>query len=398
MPDRQLGDWIESYIDYTQEQESPEKLHLWTAFAVLSAAARRQIWMRRGFSRLYTNIYVLIVAESARIRKSTAMDIGVDLLREAFPGKDELRVLTGKTTPEGMVKQLNRATVIFKDENKPHEPTVNVRSDCLIHADELATLFGYDKNSASRMAILLTEGYACKTEYRHTTSKEGSIVLKNMYPVLLAGTDPRNLKVLPEEAVGGLIGRLIFVTAQSKRKSIAWPEETENISELGKKLRSDLRVIGSLEGEIKPTLSAKKVFEEWYNALSNTTADDPRIDAFHERCHDTALKIAMLISISQSNQLIVTEQHIAVGIEIIEKQLPEFSRVMNWAGVTIYAQNRAKLIDLLKRHGGACTKAMVMKVLAVTLDDITTLEESLIAEGTMTAVKIGRDMIYKIKD
>ena len=59
---RQLDDWLDSYLDFTTGNESPEKLHLWTALALLSAAVKRQIWMDRGFYKLYTNIYVLMVA------------------------------------------------------------------------------------------------------------------------------------------------------------------------------------------------------------------------------------------------------------------------------------------------------------------------------------------------
>ena len=222
---RQLSDWLDSYLDYTSDQESPEKLHLWTGLAVLSAVLRRRVWMDRAFYHLFPNIYVLIVAESARIRKSTAMKIGLTLMENSVK---DVYTLGDAMTPEGLVKALNRPPTVKANEEEPDKPFITpVRSDIMIHADELANLFGYDRLRASKMAILLTRIYESPEKYEHTTKTDTKILLRNLYPTLLAGTDPRNLKVLPEEAVGGLIGRLIFVTAREKRRAIAWPERSD---------------------------------------------------------------------------------------------------------------------------------------------------------------------------
>src|SRR6266436_9614945 len=111
---RKLENWLESYLKYTSKQESPEKLHFWTGLSVLSSALKRQVWMDLSFFKLYPNIYVLLVAESAKSRKSISMDTGVNLIRDAVP---DLYYISGSLTPEGLLKHMNRVKVVSNTKN-----------------------------------------------------------------------------------------------------------------------------------------------------------------------------------------------------------------------------------------------------------------------------------------
>lgn len=388
---RALTDWLAGYLDFTKDHESPEKIHLWTGFTILSAALRRQIYMDRGFYKLYPNLFVLIVAESAKLRKSVAMDIGISLLKTAVP---DVFIMQGRMTPEGLVKNLNRATVITVS----RATKIRQDSHVLIHADELATLFGYDRASASRMAVLLTELYASKDYYPHTTSKEGVVDIYNSYPTLLSATDPHNLKVLPEDAVAGLIGRLVIITAARRRKPVAWPEPSEESKLIREKLIEDLKQISSLHGVIVPTPDARKFFTNWYEKQSEVSLGDPRSDAFHERCHDTALKLAMLISLSRNDSLIVDVEHMAGGVAIIEKQLPEISRILSWAGSTTHSQYRARFIDLLRRNKGVNTRKVMIRAMGISIVDFDAIESALLQEGSIDRRTLSGEIYYQLID
>ncbi len=394
MSDRKLGDWLVAYLEYTQKQESPEKLHLWTGLSILSAALKRQVWMQRVKYKLYTNIYVLLVADSATQKKSTAMDIGINLIRDAVP---DLYYISGSMTPEGLLKHMNRVKVVANENGKP---LIQFDSHVLIHADELAELFGFDRQRASRFTILLTKIYGAQAEHTHTLATEGQLLLRNLYPTLLAGTDPRNLKVLPEEAVAGLLGRLIFVTTDEHREPIAWDKSTqrEMLADtlLYERLKTDLCSISQLSGEIVPTQEAKDYFEEWYVRHTKAVVEDPRIDAFRARCHDTALKIAVLLSLSQSNSMSLELQHVKKAIEYIEQQIPEFGRVAGWAVASVYAQNRARFLDTLRRQGNVGTRRQMLKLMALPLEEIMILESSLEAEHSITIRISGKNMFYKL--
>ena len=391
MSERKLSDWLESYLIYTEKQESPEKLHFWVGLSVLSAALKRQVWIDKGYYKLYPNIYVLLVAESAMLRKSTAMDIGIKLVRAAVP---DLYYISGSMTPEGLLKHMNRVKVISNEQGKPH---IQFDSHVLIHADELAELFGFDRQRASRFTILLTKIYGAQTEHTHTLATEGQLLLRNLYPTLLAGTDPRNLKVLPEEAVAGLIGRLVFVTASEKRKPIAWPHPSDDDNKLYELLKYDLHTISQLRGELTVTPDAHARFEDWYVHHAETPEEDSRLDAFRERCHDTALKIAILLSVSATDNLTLTDSDMEKGIGYIEKQIPEFAKIANWVVSSTYAQNRARFIDTLRRQGGVGMRKQMLKLMALPLEEILALEASLESEGTVTLRLSGKNVFYKLE-
>ena len=324
------------------------------------------------------------------------MEMGLSLLNDAVP---DIAIISGSTTPEGLIKHMNRQTVIPNNNGKG--ATIHHDSHILIHADELATLFSYDRTRASRMAILLTEIYSSKTLHLHTTARDGQVPLHNLYPTLLAATDPRNLKVLPEEAVGGLIGRLIFVNAKDRRHITAWADPSKENKKLRNQLIADLFRISNLTGQFTASEEARKIFTGWYEKMSQIRIEDPRLDAFHERCHDTALKIAMLICVSQAEDLTITSKHMAAGIAFIEAQMPEFGRVINWASATTYAQNRAKLIDAMRRSGGVSSKRLLMKALALPYDEFDILVTSLLTEGTIVEARViqmgdKKELIYQL--
>src|SRR5438045_1292918 len=92
MADHRLcQDWLASYLEWTSEQESPESLHLWTGLVCISAAVRRKLFISLEHGTVYPNLYVIIVAESAKIRKSTAAGMGMKILFEAFPDMKFMR-------------------------------------------------------------------------------------------------------------------------------------------------------------------------------------------------------------------------------------------------------------------------------------------------------------------
>ena len=93
--------WLEKYLEYTEDQESPSIFHLWVGLSLISAVLGRRVWIDRGYYFLFPNLYVVLVAGSARARKSTALGIGVGLLKKA--GVD-VNIISQKITPEAFIK------------------------------------------------------------------------------------------------------------------------------------------------------------------------------------------------------------------------------------------------------------------------------------------------------
>lgn len=389
-PDRLLSNWIADYLEFTSEQESPESLHLWTAISVLSAALRRRVWIEHEYYTIFPNIYVIIVAASARVRKSTAMDIGRDIFLKALP---DASVFRDSGTAQGLIKMLNKPMKIQKGDVLAEEQ----QSPVAIFADEVANLFSYEKGRASTMVIFLTRTYGCPSVYDHTTVRDSVVRLHNLYPTLLGGTDPHNLKVLPEDAVGGLTGRLMWVIESQRRTdNPGWKKKDGTSTKrrlLYEALIHDLRVVSSLYGEVEVTDDAQALYNKWYRGLSQRDTKDPEADAFFQRCHTTAIKLSMIISIAQSNSLIVNAPQMEAAIALIEAQLPAIKRVTMWSGTSIFEQLRAKFFHFIAKTGGACTRRAALKHLGVSADDFDKLIATLIQDGSLhVPAKLGSEI------
>src|SRR5882762_4893438 len=98
--------FLDLYMEYTQLQESPERFHLWTGITILAAAMGRKCYLDKGYYRLYPNLFVILVAGSAKCRKSTGVNIGIDLVKALLPDIPSIKVISGKITPERFINEL----------------------------------------------------------------------------------------------------------------------------------------------------------------------------------------------------------------------------------------------------------------------------------------------------
>jgi hypothetical protein len=79
---RELKDWLESYLDYTENSESPISYHTWCGLSVIAGALQRKVYLRWGLGRvIYPNVYAVLVGASGRTRKGVAIGIAKDFLK-----------------------------------------------------------------------------------------------------------------------------------------------------------------------------------------------------------------------------------------------------------------------------------------------------------------------------
>lgn len=382
MPDhRLLQDWLQGYLDYTATQESPESLHLWTALSVISSALRRRVFIEHEYYKIYPNTYVILVAESARVRKSTAMDLGRDILLDACP---DIKIMRDSMTSQGLIKALNKKTNIVDGNGQIKE---EMRSDVSIFADEVANLFSYDKIRAAQMVIFLTRSYSCPAIYDHTTARDSTVRLHNLYPVFLGGTDPHNLKVLPPDAIGGLTGRIIWVIERERRhNNPGWKRDSESATRralIKEMLIHDLQRIAALEGEVTVADDAQNLYDSWYEALSSRGNTDPSVDAFYQRCHTTALRLAILKCVSETDSLRLSIKHMRAGIALIEQQLPEMQRINMWAGSSDFEVKRAKYVSFLINNKNVTTRSVLLKHMGIQAEEFDKITYTLVQDGTV---------------
>ncbi len=380
---REVDNWLASYMEYSKTHEAPEVFHFWTAAAVLSGAIRRNIWLDRGFYKLFPNLYIVLIAESAKLRKSTAIGIGIPLLR----GVEEAQIIHERITAEKLIECLNR----------------NIRGQpdgtAFILAPELTVFLGGDDLNSRKLIAFLVSVHEGKDEWEYATIARDRRTLKNVLLTVIGASTPEWMRQIPEDAVGGgFAGRVIWVGAEKRRFSVAWPKVTKEEQDLKIKLTKTLQVISELRGEFTVSMEAYRLFDEWYGSIAEP--DDPRIAGFIERMHDQALRVGMILSVAEGNSLVLEGAHIKRAIELLEGVARFMPRVLSFVGTSEHSRDAERILGQLQRaqrselpHG----QLLAMNSWKLSAEDFRKVMQTLSERDEVEVIEVGRKTIYKVK-
>lgn len=331
---RKLKNWLKAYRDYIIRHESPSIFHFWVSSQMITTALRRNVWINRGAYTIYPNQFVILVARSGSCRKSVSMEIGLDLIDEI----ENIHILHERMTVEGLMDKMQRVNVL---------PDGRVIPDgsILIHADELSNLFGKASYISDLMSFL-TAGYSSRTKLDFLTRSRGLGSVRNPCISLLAGTTPDSMsEIFPSLTLAsGLIGRILLVVGERGERI---PKPKLKVSSRPA-LIHDLTEISKLYGEMTVTDEAEEAFDTWY---ANFPENPPsELSTYYERKHDHVWKISIVMSISESDNLIITKDHFLSAVKAIDLVESRMGEVLAYIGATsqssvadyVYAVVKAK--------------------------------------------------------
>lgn len=308
---RLLSNWLESYLAFTYEQESPEEYHLWVGLSTIAGALRRRCFFNMSYFLLYPNTYVVLVGPAGRCKKSTAMRIG----REFLTPNPAINLSVDSTTRERMIQDLSQAFV-------------DGQSSMMAFSSEFASLL---TSSGMDMVVFLTDIYDSPTEWTHKTKVGGTNKIKAPCLTLLGATTPDWIaKAMPLDTIGvGLTSRIVFVFQDTPRVREPFPKLSVEQMQLKEYLLRDLTTISnSVSGEFRLSPEALETYTIWYKgrAVQPNTTGDPRLSGYFERKPMHVLKVAMAVSASKKDQLILTDEDIQSSfalLEQIEQRMPK---------------------------------------------------------------------------
>ena len=305
-------DFIDLYLDYTKGQESPRDFHFWTAVSLISGAVGRKIWLPRGHDMLYPNHYVILVAGSAMSRKSSAINIGVGLLRRATQNKIDSglthgisTILSGKMTPEALCRAISSRGLegMLETDAKPVIADKTSRP-CYLFSSELGVFLSKAAQS-NGLVDLLIDWYDCPDVFEYITKTSGSDYVYEVFVSLLSATTPDWIAQNVTSSVfnQGFVGRVIFVHSERSGIRIAHPVVDSVLEKLRDRLVTHIEHRMGMEGEMELTKDAWDYFEAWYNKREESPGLDNVQSGFFGREHAHVLKLAMTFSIARRRTL-----------------------------------------------------------------------------------------------
>jgi len=340
MSQRRCTNWLSSLLDYVEESESPRKFWLWAGISTIASALQRKVWVPFGLDTLYPNMYILLVAPPGRCRKGAPLGFSKKILTHI-----KIPVFVDSPTKRALTKELAQIgqTTQFMHDGKP-----KVQSSMAIVSKELSSFLAVDPKS---MIEALTDLYDAHEVWEYKTSEKGTDKLFGVCVNCLMATTPSWMSMnLPKEAIGGgFTSRFILVAGEEKYKFVPMPPLPDE--KLYKMLVLDLLEISKLVGEFSFDPVALRMYEEWYGTIDGLVKKirDDRLHGYLERIHIMAIKTAMALSVSETNELIIRPQDMDQAITLLHEVLQTASKALGAHGRSEIALDTDRVITQIRQ-------------------------------------------------
>jgi len=329
--------FLKAYRDHAERlTDAPPIFHLWVGLSVLGAALGNACWVYAWGGRKYPHLWIVLLADSGVFRKTTAINVGVDILREAEPA----RVYPSEWSFEALLNILAS------------------RPAGLLVAREFrrfmaATLRDYSVGAKEALVDL----YDSPAVDERRTKGEGLVQIKNAAPALLSSTtlDWFVTSLRAEDIGGGLFSRLLVVTGKEPGE---WRGLGATRCAADQEVRTSL--VDHLKG-LKATMTGeldfsaiKGPFNEWlrdYERRWSATCPAEMAGAI-SRSGTTCLKLTMAFQASLGPSKALSLKAFEHARDLLDRTHTTMAQLVG-EGISLdrYGQQRQKILKLIDERG-----------------------------------------------
>lgn len=308
MNDKNLFD---IYFEYVKDTEPPIIYHRWALITAVGALLGRQFYFPFGDTKLYPNMYVMLIGNPGT-RKSSAIKAAARVLRSA--GYETFAA--EKTTKEKFLLDLegaedsfdprlrgsangngrsnpNRdvlATLDLDDGSEEHD---GIPREVFVTADEFNEFVGPGNLDFLSMLGALWDWDSETTTYKHRFKNSKSISIYQPTISILGGNTHAGFQAaFPEAALGqGFLSRLILVYGEPSGRKITFPQKPDD--RIAVELMEKLNVIREkIKGEASRTQQASTALDTIYRTWSDL--EDSRFKSYSTRRFTHLLKLCLI--------------------------------------------------------------------------------------------------------
>ena len=379
---RELDNWLDSYLKYTDNTESPVSYHTWCGLSVIAGALQRRVYLQWGLAEtIYPNLYVVLIGPSGRTRKGTAIGIAKAMLKATAGVTVVPESSSGR---QAMILAMKRASKNFED---PIDGKIKFHCSVTAFSEELSVFLGQGD-----IAYLsnLTDWYDSKDDWEYETVGRGKDSLQGLCLNLCGGTAPDWIQsMIPQEALGGgFTSRVIFIVEEKKRKIVPEYVVDDATRELGEKLQRDLERIANLSGEMRFDEAGKQAYVEWYIdqdtklSAGQAAIPDTRFSGYCERRATHLRKLMLVCSASRGDDLKLTKADFLKAKGLMEAAEVNMGRTFGGLGKARTSAETDTVMDFI-REVGTTTRQMLLKKFYRDIDPMTlsTVETTLEQAG-----------------
>lgn len=327
--DRIYPDWIEAFCEYTSHSEMPKNFQYWVAVSTIAGALRKRVRVEEAYYTWYPNFFIVLVAPAGVVAKSTAANLGMNLLKKLDYIKFGPKSVTWPSLVQSMADSSEEYPI-------PGTADFQPMSAITIVASELGVFFDPRNHDFVNVLTDLWDGQDEKWD--KATKNNGSDIIENPWINIIGGTTPSWVADNCTEYFigGGFASRTIFVYADKKRNIVAYPSRhiPADFEDRKRALIHDLEAISELCGKFEITEEAYVWGTAWYKKLSNEGSPHlygEKFDAYLARKQTHVHKTAMVIAASRRNELTINLKDLQDAVAAVtanEQEMPHVFDVM----------------------------------------------------------------------
>jgi hypothetical protein len=397
--------FVERFIRWASSLgDAAVQYHQAGAFVALSAMLSGGVRLPTSFGTFKPNIWFMLLADTTLTRKSTAMDVAMDLVELV----DSNLVLATDGSVEGLLGQLS---------TRPGVPSVFLRDEFSGLLESLTK-----KDYYAGMAEMLTKLYDGKMAKR-VLKKETIEVRDPTFIIFAGGIKNKICGLLTDESISsGFVPRFVFITAESDLngvKPIGPPTDRDTTGR--EDILAEMRRLRDVYHRAPQTVlkegrmvmisadfvTAVLTPEAWdrYNKLEHEMmaaglkSERPEImTPTYDRLCKSMLKAAVMIAASRQdpddlNQIGVTLDDLLHAISFGQEWREHTNEVINNVGKNTDEQLMDKIVRMINKSPGI-TRSNLMQQFHLTARTASACFETLVQRGSITQQQAGRTTKY----
>lgn len=378
--------YLRSFIDYASEQtDSPKKFLLMSGLMTLAGAVGNRVWVKAWGQRIFSNLWVILVAPSGVYRKNTAIDLGLNLLRQA---------VKGRITPA----DFSREAWLDSLQNNPAQVMVSKEFG------ELLTKLNRDYMAGTKET--LTDLFTSTPVYERVTKGGGLVRIEWPCISLIGGSSLIWLqeRLKNSDLEGGFLARFLLTTATTKEQWLGIRRYRDDVIE--ESLIEYLKKVSEIEIGDLSIDEVEGDYNMWLHNYENKMISGqvpPELEGFAARLGSYCLKLSMLFEISSNwESRSISSDSLARASLILEYITEELTTLID-RGLSLDRIGRdiERLKIIVSRNGGI-SQSEALRVMKCDSQYFQKLIKTLIERQEIYPERIGTKgrtkIVYQAKD
>lgn len=398
-----MGTWLSDLVATYAEMETPKSFMTWAGLVSISAVMKDQVWLSRaGYYDLYPNIYCILYADSG-MKKGPATNLAKKLVREV----NNTKIISGRSSIQGIMKKLQASS-----QSLPGGQIATGKSHGFIVSSELTSSLVADPAALDLLTDLYDRNY--NADDWDSLLKMEEFKLKDPTITLFGGINPAHAEnfFAKKDISGGFIARSFIIHEKEENKInplVIRPDQKPDVKKMALYLKELLKLKGpfkELADENNRPTPVGEFYSDWYHdfkgQIKNLKIKD--VTGTLNRYGDSVLKVAILLSLSKRPILEIDIDSMMEAIVLCEKFIGGV-RVATETGKSRDDSTNAMrktifLQELLERDGHSISRLQLLKKYYIqgTTNEWDSCASDMIETGTITANKIGNQIIYQMTD